>query len=160
MILRPASGADAAAVATLERSLFGDDAWSVPSVVAELSGVDRFAAVAVSGGALVGYAITSRTDDVVDLHRIGVHASRRRQGIGRALLTVTLERAAADGADRMLLEVGSQNVTALAFYAREGFLQIDRRPRYYRDGSDALVLGRPLGRPLGDAPGDAPGDGG
>lgn len=142
MILRPASGADAAAVATLEQSLFGDDAWSVPSVVAELSGVDRFAAVAVSGGAVLGYAMTRRTGDVVDLQRIGVDASRRRQGIGRALLAVALERAAADGAHRMLLEVGSRNVTALAFYAREGFVRIDRRPRYYRDGSDALVLCR------------------
>jgi ribosomal protein S18 acetylase RimI-like enzyme len=40
----------------------------------------------------------------------------------------------------MLLEVSSENSAALAFYERSGFTEIDRRPRYYRDGSDAIVM--------------------
>ena len=35
----------------------------------------------------------------------------------------------------MLLEVSDdQRRRALAFYAAHGFVEIDRRPRYYRDG--------------------------
>jgi ribosomal protein S18 acetylase RimI-like enzyme len=45
----------------------------------------------------------------------------------------------------MLLEVSAGNAAALAFYAAAGFVQIDRRPRYYRDGSDAIVLRATLG---------------
>ena len=44
----------------------------------------------------------------------------------------------------MLLEVSEGNEAAVAFYAAHGFTRIDVRPRYYRDGSDALVLRRTL----------------
>jgi ribosomal-protein-alanine N-acetyltransferase len=49
-------------------------------------------------------------------------------------------------ADRMLLEVRDDNRGALAFYARQGFIELDRRPRYYADGTTAIVLARTLGR--------------
>ena len=44
----------------------------------------------------------------------------------------------------MLLEVSAANAAAVAFYDAQGFTRIDVRRRYYRDGSDALVLARPL----------------
>ena len=55
-----------------------------------------------------------------------------------------VDRAAAGHADRLLLEVRETNADALAFYAAGGFVEVDRRPRYYRDGSTAIVLRRPL----------------
>jgi [ribosomal protein S18]-alanine N-acetyltransferase len=152
VILRAATGADAVGVAALERELFGADAWSLASVVTELSGDDRFAVVAVADAELLGYAVTMRAGDVVDLQRIGVRGSRRREGVASALLGAALERAAVDGARRMLLEVSTGNQPAIEFYAVEGFVEIDRRPRYYRDGSDALVLGRSLDRPARPGP--------
>ena len=39
------------------------------------------------------------------------------------------------------------NEGALAFYAAQGFVELDRRPRYYRDGADAIVLELPLTGP-------------
>lgn len=147
MKLRPATAADAAGVAALEVALFEGDAWPLCSVHAELSGADRYAVLAVDGDELLGYAITMRAGDVVDLQRIGVDPSRRRQGFAHALLEAALERAGADGAHRMLLEVSASNRSAVAFYAAEGFEEIDRRRRYYGDGTDALVLSRPLAAP-------------
>jgi ribosomal protein S18 acetylase RimI-like enzyme len=44
----------------------------------------------------------------------------------------------------MLLEVSAGNEPAIALYEQAGFAEIDRRRRYYRDGSDALVLAREL----------------
>jgi ribosomal protein S18 acetylase RimI-like enzyme len=52
----------------------------------------------------------------------------------------------------MLLEVSERNESAVAFYVAHGFTRIDERPRYYRDGSDALVLHRTL-VPAADASG-------
>ena len=36
------------------------------------------------------------------------------------------------------------NAAALAFYAAEGFTEVARRRRYYRDGADAVVMQRDL----------------
>ena len=53
------------------------------------------------------------------------------------------------GADRQLLEVREDNAGALSFYAARGFVEVDRRRRYYRDGATAVVLRRGLGPACG-----------
>jgi ribosomal-protein-alanine acetyltransferase len=145
VVVRRASASDATSVAVLEREVFGVDAWSPGSVLEELTGARRRAMVAEQDGRLVGYAVTSSTGDVVDLQRIVVAAEQRRTGVARSLLETLRTTARAEGAERMLLEVSAANSGALAFYVREGFGEIDRRPRYYRDGSDALVLQASIG---------------
>jgi [ribosomal protein S18]-alanine N-acetyltransferase len=138
VILRPATAEDVAAVVALERELFGVDAWPEASVREELTGERRVAVVACDPG-VVGYVVTASAGDVVDLQRIAVHPSRRRQGLARALLA---RAGALVVADRMLLEVAAGNAAALGFYAAEGFTEVARRRRYYRDGSDAVVMVR------------------
>lgn len=135
MIVRPATEHDVPAVHALEASVFGADAWFELSVREELTGPRRLAVLACDPE-VVGYAVTSTVGDVTDLQRIAVHASHRRRGLARTLL-----EAVSDGT-RMLLEVSAANDAALRFYAAEGFIEIDRRPAYYRDGSDALVMER------------------
>ena len=44
----------------------------------------------------------------------------------------------------MLLEVREDNAGALSFYAAREFVEIDRRRRYYRDGTTAVVMRRSL----------------
>ena len=146
MRIRLAVPEDAPALAALEATLFGVDAWSESAVLGELDGPGRHAVVAAEDGDVVGYAVTMRSADVVDLQRIGVRSDQQRQGVARALLDEVLDGAAAEGADRMLLEVSAVNTAALAFYAAADFVEIDRRRRYYRDGSDAVVMRRSLGR--------------
>ena len=145
MRLRPAEPGDVAAVAALEATVFAGDAWSEPLVREELTGPGRRAVVADDGG-VVGYAVTLRAGDLVDLQRIAVQPALRRQGLARRLLGQLLAAAVEDGAGRMLLEVAAGNDAARAFYAAEGFEEIARRRRYYRDGSDAVVMQRSLGR--------------
>ena len=41
---------------------------------------------------------------------------------------------------RLLLEVREDNAGAIEFYDRAGFVEIDRRERYYRDGATGIVL--------------------
>lgn len=144
VVLRPATSQDLAAIADLERTLFGADAWSEPLLRAELDGAGRRCVVAVGDGAPIGYAVTMLVGDVADLQRIAVCAGRQRTGVARALLEELLGRARADGADRMLLEVAADNTAALALYTATGFVEVSRRRRYYRDGTDAVVLQRPL----------------
>jgi len=140
----PPDGTLVDAVAALEAAVFGPDAWSPAQVAEELGGPGRRTWVTERDGAVVGYAVTWRSGDVVDLQRIAVHPDQRHQGLARGLLEAAVAAGRADGADRMLLEVGAANGAALSLYAAAGFVEIDRRRRYYRDGADAVVLRLPL----------------
>ncbi len=93
---------------------------------------------------VVGHAVASLVVDVAELQRIAVEPAHRRAGLATALLDTVVVAAREGGADGLLLEVRDGNAGALAFYARRGFVEIDRRPRYYRDGATAVVMQRPL----------------
>jgi [ribosomal protein S18]-alanine N-acetyltransferase len=141
--IRRARPADLDALASLERAVFDNDAWSPRSLEEELDagGDGRLLLVAVDGRRIVGYAALSCNDDTADLLRVAVHPDRRRQGVARRLCTETL--AAAGVADvRVLLEVAADNAPALALYERLGFTEIDRRRRYYAGEVDAVVMQR------------------
>ena len=143
--IRPATESDVPAVVGLEAQLFGADAWTEASVRSELTGPSRQALVAVAAGSVIGYAVTMLAGDLADLQRIAVHPDAPAVGRGRAAAGRGSRPAVrAGGADRMLLEVSAANAPALAFYEAHGFTRIDVRRRYYRDGTDALVLSRPL----------------
>lgn len=143
-MIRLATTADLPAVAVLERALFAADAWDDAALRAELDGPGRRFVVAEADRmhGLAGYAISMSLGDVVDLQRIGVHPHHQRSGLASALLHDLLRHPGE--ADRMLLEVAADNRAAIAFYTRAGFREIDVRTRYYRDGSDALVMQRAL----------------
>ena len=143
-MIRPAAATDVPALIALESGLFGPDAWSEASLRSELDGPGRRAVVLDEGEGVVGYAVTLLVGDVVDLQRIGVRPDQQRRGLAGLLLADVLAAARAGGADRMLLEVSAANEAAVAFYAARGFTRIDVRRAYYRDGTDALVLARPL----------------
>ncbi|MDP2772320.1 MAG: GNAT family N-acetyltransferase [Nocardioides sp.] len=146
------------AIAALEEEALGADAWSeglvregvagnLPTIhylVAERDGASNGASDGASGGAVIGYAVASAAGDIAELQRIAVRPDARRGGLASALLDEVVRLARADGADRLLLEVRDTNVGALAFYAARGFVEVDRRPRYYSDGAPAVVLRRAL----------------
>lgn len=155
--VRLATTDDTDAVAELERAALGPDAWS-PALVADgLAGrvptvlyLVATTATASPGAPgpddrVVGYAATSIVADLAELQRIAVAATHRRTGIASDLLVRVEREARSRHADRLLLEVREDNAVACAFYAARGFAEIDRRPRYYADGTTAVVLRKELG---------------
>lgn len=142
-MIRPATDDDLDEILALEELLFGDEAWSREQVVAELQGTGRIVQVAAEDDApvrLAAYAVTLVVGDTADLLRLGVRPDRQRAGLATALTAAAAREAKRARALRMLLEVADSNEAARALYDAVGFVEIDRRPRYYRDGSDALVL--------------------
>jgi ribosomal-protein-alanine N-acetyltransferase len=145
-VIDVATPADVEAIADLEQECQGGDAWSAGLVSDGVTGAlptVRYL-VAKRDGGVVGYAVASFAGDIAELQRIGVAANARRLGVASALLDEVVAEAPATGANRLLLEVREDNAGALAFYADRGFVEIDRRPRYYRDGATAVVLRLPL----------------
>jgi ribosomal-protein-alanine N-acetyltransferase len=154
--VRPATREDVPAIAALEAANLGVDAWS-PALVEDgvtggLPTIEYL--VAEVDGAVVGYAVASIVADIAELQRIAVDPEHRRHGVASALLERVLARAGSAGADRLLLEVRENNAAALGFYAARDFVEIDRRPRYYRDGATAVVLRRSLLRGCGGSVAD------
>ena len=145
-MIRAAVPDDADAVTALEVACQGDDAWSAWLVRDGIEGAVptiRYL-VAVVDAEVVGYAVASYAGDIAELQRIGVAEHARRAGHATALLDEVVAIGPGTGANRLLLEVRDDNADALAFYADRGFVEIDRRPRYYRDGATAVVLRLPL----------------
>jgi len=145
-MIRAAVPDDTDAVAALEAACQGDDAWSpwlVRDGIAGTVPTIRYL-VAVVDAEVVGYAVASFAGDIAELQRIGVAEEARRAGHASALLEEVVAIGPGTGANRLLLEVRDDNAAALAFYADRGFVEIDRRPRYYRDGTTAVVLRLPL----------------
>lgn len=145
-LVRAAVPDDATAIADLEVENLGADAWSAGLVEQGVSGELPTVqyVVAEVAGSVVGYAAASIVADIAELQRIAVTPARRRTGLAAALLAAVVAAAKAQRADRLLLEVREDNAGALAFYAEQGFVEIDRRRRYYRDGATAIVLRLPL----------------
>jgi ribosomal-protein-alanine N-acetyltransferase len=152
--VRPATVEDADAVVRLEETALGADAWSAALVTEGVSGriPTTLYLVATIGSAepdetTVGYAATSIVADVAELQRIAVTATARRTGVATALLARVETEATLRYADRVMLEVREDNAAACAFYAARGFTELDRRPRYYADGTTAVVLVKELSTP-------------
>ena len=145
-MIRPATPADVDAIARLERDNLGDDAWSRALVEEGVAGElpTILYLVAEDGDDVVGHAVVSVVADISELQRIAVDANRRREGLATRLLEEVALLARREGADRLLLEVREDNAGALAFYAARGFAEIDRRPRYFRDGGTAVVMRRTI----------------
>ena len=148
-VVRAATPDDLAAVVDLEDENLGADAWTVGLLAEGLAGrlPTIHYLVAESDDVVVGHAVTSLAGDIAELQRIAVTAGARRTGVASALLAASVDLA--QDADRMLLEVRADNEGALSFYAARGFVEVDRRPRYYRDGATAVVMRLPLGKGCG-----------
>ena len=141
-LMRRATEADLDAVVASEASTLGADAWSAGLLADGVAGRVPYATylVAEVDGSVVGHAVVSAVADVAELQRIAVAPALRRTGVATALLAACVDVARSSGADRLLLEVREDNAGALSFYAARGFTEVDRRPRYYRDGTTAVVL--------------------
>jgi ribosomal-protein-alanine N-acetyltransferase len=92
----------------------------------------------VDGFGLAAFALFR----LYELHReitvLATHPDRQRKGDMQFLLSYMLERKSPQ--ERIWLEVHDGNVPALKLYENLGFQHVGRRPKYYRDGGDALLL--------------------
>ena len=92
---------------------------------------------------IIGYAILMPAVDEVHLLDICIAAGYQRKGLGKKLLKDMLLMAGELKFSRVLLEVRSSNVAAIALYRAMGFVEIGLRRGYYPAGQgreDALVM--------------------
>lgn len=142
--LRPATPADARAIAALERLAFSDP-WSAESIRESIAMPWMFTHVAEDPeGVVFGYVFCREIAGESELLNLAVAEGRRRGGVGRELLAAALAWAEARGARETFLEVRASNSAAIVLYEQAGFRAVGRRPDYYeRPREDAILYRRP-----------------
>lgn len=109
--------------------------WDRAALLAELTQADAVVegAFFVDGvrGALVGYVAVRRIAGETWILNLATAPAARRRGVGRVLVDAAAAHAAA-AREPLWLEVREGNVGARALYAQCGFVEVGRRPGYYR----------------------------
>lgn len=129
----------------IEVDVFPGDPWTVEQFWGELAQDTRSYVVARDGADVVGYAGLFVLPPDADVQTVAVAPTHQGRGLARGMLDRLVLDAEAQGVTHTLLEVREDNASALRLYSSMGFEQISRRPRYYPDGTDALILRRPRG---------------
>ena len=140
--LRAMSTGDIATVMPMEHDLFAEQAWSPFMLREEIVDTNtRWYVVALDDDEIVGYAGLAAYRYEAHVLTVGTRKDRQRQGIGRLLLRALLGEADRRKAERVLLEVRSDNGAAIALYETEGFAAVGIRKGYYQPGNhDAVVM--------------------
>ncbi|MGA3398587.1 MAG: GNAT family N-acetyltransferase [Acetobacteraceae bacterium] len=135
--LQRATRAQVAPLAAIHADAFPPrEAWGEDAIALQLAMPGVFGLLHPLGGMILARV----TEDEAEVLTLAVAPEVRRQGVAGALLAAAMATAREQAARTMVLEVAIGNAAARALYERAGFVEAGRRPRYYADGGDALIL--------------------
>lgn len=147
LIFRDAVEKDLNYIYELEKKIFGSDAYQITYLHYLLLNSEFFK-VACIDSVIVGY-IVGRVEGVrAHLITIAVDKGYRGRGIGRYMLKCFIDYTLDRGVKTIYLEVSTKRREAINFYKRHGFKEKGYIPRYYTDGSDAIVMEKNIGTNL------------
>jgi len=142
--IRKMTREDLAIVSRLEKEIFSDP-WPARSFTEILDDEQWGALVAEHGSEVIGYACYMVVLDEAHLANIATVPSYRRKSVAKQLLERILDIVIDLKCGILLLEVRPSNREALDFYRKYGFMELYRRPNYYRRPvEDALIMVRYL----------------
>lgn len=145
-IVRPMLLDDLEAILEIERVSFSTP-WSKESFKAELKDNDyaRYFCLALDGR-VIGYMGLWFILDEGHITNIAIAPEYRGQRWGEFLMRYVMRKMAAQGMDRMTLEVRVSNNQAQSLYKRLGFSTAGIRKGYYADTQeDAMIMWAELG---------------
>jgi [ribosomal protein S18]-alanine N-acetyltransferase len=90
---------------------------------------------------LKAFVLARQMMDELELFLIAVDPKEQSKGLGSILMSELLAKAVARQITRVFLEVSELNKKAIALYKKFGFLKIDTRKNYYKNGENAWVMG-------------------
>jgi ribosomal-protein-alanine N-acetyltransferase len=142
---RAAMQLDLPVLVSMERVLFADSPWSMGQFKEEFKGVpnSRYFLVATNDeDQIVGYAAVLVVAPGVeaDVLTVAVLPDYTRKGIASHFMAELEKWSISKGAPAMMLEVGTENASAIALYEKLGYENISTRRGYYGPGLDAFVM--------------------
>lgn len=111
--------------------------WSTLTLSEELAVAQTY--VVDIEARIAAFLCFRESGDTIDITVLATSPDNQRQGLQSLLLQKLIELAASLN-KKIMLEVHSNNFSAISLYKRNGFKELVRRKSYYRDGADALVM--------------------
>jgi [ribosomal protein S18]-alanine N-acetyltransferase len=130
---------DLGAIVELDR-LCLEGLWSPDQYAREQKSDKSDIVVARLGDQVLAYGCVWSILEEAHITILAVDPQFQRRGLGRLILWGLMECAIKRGLERSTLEVKETNLAALSLYQSYGFTEAGRRPKYYQDGSAALIL--------------------
>lgn len=140
MNIRLAGAADAAILAALDLACTFSAHWDEKGWQGELAQPASRVWCAELNGKIVGFLALRGATDQYEITNLAVEPGCRRNGIGFQLVQHAFENLPGE----VTLEVSTQNMPAISLYEKAGFVCRAVRKQFYKDGSDAWVMGKSL----------------
>ena len=120
-----------------------DDFWTFSMLKQELENTNNLNStyfVVKKNEEIVGFAGIIKIIDEITIMNIVVKKSKRKLGIGSALLQKLIDFSREQKATSITLEVNYKNEPAIALYQKFGFKQVGLRKKYYHNTDDAVLM--------------------
>jgi [ribosomal protein S18]-alanine N-acetyltransferase len=136
---------DFARLCELDQLCFPEEiAYTPDEITAGLMQAHTSCIVAEADGRVAGFILLHYRRAVGHVITIDLEPAIRRRGVGTRLMELGEQQFRERGIRRMVLEVAVDNDAAIAFYEGRGYLRQRVLRRYYRDGTDAYLMEKPL----------------
>jgi len=139
LLWRLADVKDVPALLEIERASFATP-WTWGEIEEELDKPLARLWVAEVDGRLAAFGIQWFVVGEAQLANIAVHPDFRGEGLGKKMMLHLLENARAEGMEKMTLEVRTGNTAAHELYLKLGFVETCRRPHFYEDQVEAILM--------------------
>lgn len=145
-VIRLATEHDLEALVYLEETAFRSDRFSEDSIDYLLTRSRATTLVLEEAGKVAGSAcvLWRRRYQAARLYNIAIDPKFQGRGFGALLMDECELEAARRGCSSMTLEVRKDNVGAIKFYERRGYVFKRILPEYYEDGSAGLKMAKSL----------------
>tara|TARA_B100001996_G_scaffold358994_1_gene323927 strand:- start:232 stop:678 length:447 start_codon:yes stop_codon:yes gene_type:complete len=122
----------------IEKKVF-NDYWSIDLIESELNDQEHSeVSVLEINKKIIGYIFQRIIFDDNHIINLAIDIPYQHKGYGRLLLMNILEKDKND--TNVFLEVKEANLPAIKLYIDLGFEEVDRKDRYYSDGSNAIFM--------------------
>jgi ribosomal-protein-alanine N-acetyltransferase len=138
MNIRIAELEDINEIYNIEKKVF-NDYWSLDLIKSEIL-EKKYSRVTVLElkKKIIGYIFQRKIYDENHIINLAIDIPYQHRGYGKFLLMKILEKD--DNDTNVFLEVKEANLPAVKLYIDLGFEEVDRKERYYSDGSNAIFM--------------------
>ena len=138
MNIRTAELEDLNEIYNIEKKVF-NDYWSLDLIKSEII-EKKYSRVTVLElkKKIIGYIFQRKIYNENHIINLAIDIPYQHKGYGKFLLMKILEKDSND--TNVFLEVKEANLPAVKLYIDLGFEEVDRKERYYSDGSNAIFM--------------------
>ena len=140
--IRAATLDDIPAILALEQSAPSASHWNAEQYKSRVQSQieDACFLVAECEGKIAGFICARIVAGEWEIENVVVTKEFRRRGVAVELMRSLLAKWEQAAGTAILLEVRESNAAARALYAKNGFEEVGRRPRYYREPVENAIL--------------------